>query len=305
MLTKLDIANTMYIGGDDTDYISEAIVWGINGVDRGDDFNRWVPEVRGTAVFDPNFDMTTAVAQQYFVDTCKMLRTKTCSSAGCQDGRGMLARPNGVTCWMEDWRSWYHAKECGLCVDDPASPFVSSTTNCTTVLAAGNNCSMDLSVVHETSSPGLATLADHCRASCGVCSASNVSTCVSNTPFPTGQAFVTSVKKFRNDPVQFNRHGKSIGIVGGQLKFAALWYQTTLMKDQPWSKTSTLWEVLEAMVETMNAAAPAGMKTAFHTDWGVWTWMFTQKGAFKQNCLLVSAAPALNRPRFMLIDSRC
>eukprot|EP01048_Picozoa_sp_COSAG05_P033266 COSAG05_NODE_13237_length_437_cov_0.763314_1_plen_63_part_00 len=43
MLTKLGIANTKYIGGEEANYVWDNIVWGLEGVNRGDDFNRWVP----------------------------------------------------------------------------------------------------------------------------------------------------------------------------------------------------------------------------------------------------------------------
>ena len=67
-----------------------------SGVDRGDDFNRWVPVDRGSAVFDATFDLTTPAAQQHFVDACNLLRNKACAAEGCQDGRGMLTRQGGT-----------------------------------------------------------------------------------------------------------------------------------------------------------------------------------------------------------------
>ena len=69
------------------------------GVDRGDDFNRWVPVDRGSAVFDATFDLTTHAAQQHFVDACDLLRNKACAVEGCQDGRGMLTRQGGTVCF--------------------------------------------------------------------------------------------------------------------------------------------------------------------------------------------------------------
>ena len=49
--------------------------------------------------------------------------------------------------------------------------------------------------------------------------------------FPEGAAFVSSVKEFRDSPVHYNTYGEHIGIIDGQLKYAALWYSRMVIRD--------------------------------------------------------------------------
>lgn len=73
--------------------------------------------------------------------------------------------------------------------------------------------------------------------------------------------------------MHYNTYGEHIGIIDGQLKYAALWYSLTLMHDQPQKVTRTVWDLLEGIVDTLNSGAPSSMNKAYHTDGGVWTWM--------------------------------
>jgi hypothetical protein len=74
-----------YVGGDATNYVWDAVVWGVDSVDR-DGMNPWVPKYRGRAKFDDSFDMSSAAAQQHFLTTCQRLRVELCSVEGCMDG---------------------------------------------------------------------------------------------------------------------------------------------------------------------------------------------------------------------------
>jgi hypothetical protein len=193
-------------------------------------------------------------------------------------GTGKLARPGEVQCFLEDYRTWYRVQQCGACEDDPVAPFVQQGSSCSLQLAQpGTSCSTDLSVVHATSTPGVATLGDHCRASCGFCNVTSTTNCASTIAYPTGSAFVSSLAQFRRDPVYYKEYGDHIGIINGQLKFAAIWWQTTLQHDQAQSMTRTVYDKLEALVDRLNADAPACMRSAFHCDSGVWAWMESAK----------------------------
>eukprot|EP01050_Picozoa_sp_SAG11_P004861 SAG11_NODE_322_length_10757_cov_2.841809_2_plen_495_part_00 len=283
MLTKLGVQNTKYIGGNEDSYVWVDIVWGVQGVDRGDDFNHWVPEERGTAVFDTSFDFSTASAQEHYLATCEKLRTESCLVQGCMDGTGKLTRPGEVHCFLEDYRAWYRVQQCSACEDDPASPFADAGYSCDALIAAGTvTCETDLATVHEASAPGLATIGDHCHRTCEICTpnADDASddACEAAVEFPTGAEFLTSLKEFRSDPVYFQRWGEQIGVVGEQLKYVSIQFMSTLQHDKPQVTTRTMYDKLEGLVATQNLAAPAGMKSAFHCDGGVFTWMETQQG---------------------------
>ena len=87
--------------------------------------DRWQPSDRGDAIFDPSFDLSTAATQQHIADTCEQLRTATCDAEACMDGTNLLARPGGVDCFIDDWRTWYVGEQCGVCADDPEDQLVS------------------------------------------------------------------------------------------------------------------------------------------------------------------------------------
>ena len=272
MLTKLGIQNTLYIGGNEDRYVGGKLVWGITGVERGDEFNRWVPDKRGSAVFDPSFDLSTAAAQDFYQATCDRFRTEACAVVGCMDGTSMLTRPGEVSCFIEDWRAWYTSQSCGVCEDDPAAPFLASGATCASLISSGTvTCTTDLVTVHAIATPGLATIADHCQATCAVCDVVAGDTCHTTVVFPTGPAFVESLIAFRSDPVYFFRWGDQIGVIGNQLKYVTINFVSTLQHDNPQVTTRTMYELLEKIVGEQNVAAPAGMKGLYHCDGGVCT----------------------------------
>lgn len=82
-----------------------SFVWGIAGIDRSD-FVVWEPgNNRGTAVFRDSFDLSTKEAQDFILGTCQALRDRTCSQAGCTQGK--LTLPGEVDCWFEEFQTWY------------------------------------------------------------------------------------------------------------------------------------------------------------------------------------------------------
>ena len=219
------------------------LVWGISGVDRGDDFNRWVPDDRGVAVFDSTFSFASAAAQDHYQATCDRLKTEACTENGCMDGTFKLTRPGEVYCFYEDWQAWHLEQACTICQDDPDAPWVHSGSSCSALLADSVvTCDTDLAAVHAVATHGLATIRDHCRLTCGECvpDAAAVAACRETTALPTGPEFVASLIAFRSDPMYFRQWGEQIGVVGNQLKYVAIDFVTTLQHGNPEVTTRTM-----------------------------------------------------------------
>lgn len=107
--TIFDYQRDTFLSASTDDYVKATVAMGIEGIDRSD-FVRWEPEDnRGTAIFNPDFDLSTTAAQEFFLQTCEALRTKQCDLDGCQSGStpATLVLPGGVSCWMESFRTWY------------------------------------------------------------------------------------------------------------------------------------------------------------------------------------------------------
>jgi len=110
--TIFDYQRDTFLSASTDDYVKATVAMGIEGIDRSD-FVRWEPEDnRGTAIFNPDFDLSTTAAQDFFLQTCEALRTKQCDLDGCQSGStpATLVLPGGVSCWMESFRTWYTDK---------------------------------------------------------------------------------------------------------------------------------------------------------------------------------------------------
>lgn len=274
MLTLFNVEQTKYVGGNDARYVYIDIVWGVESVDR-ERLNRWQPDDRGDAIFDTSFDLSTAAAQEHVAQTCELMRTADCAADGCMDGTAKLARPDGVHCFIDDWRTWHRGNVCGSCADDPEGVLGGMT--CAAVMATGSTCTTDLSNVGLASSPGT-LLSSLCRETCEECTDADTAACEADVAYPSGADFLPSITAFRDEPVHNRRYGTNIGIIEGQLKYVSLRLKSTMQHNQPSSITTTLWDYMEDFMEKRNANAPAGVKTGYHCDGGVFTWMFTQKG---------------------------
>lgn len=104
-----DYASKSFFSSSTADYMSIRVTWGLSGVDRSD-FNMWVPnENRGTAVFNDKFDLGDPAAQAALLAACATMRTFECNAPGCRSGKepNTLILNNDVTCFMEDYQSWY------------------------------------------------------------------------------------------------------------------------------------------------------------------------------------------------------
>lgn len=200
MLTVFNVQQTKYVGGNDARYVYITLVWGVESVDRAR-LNRWQPDDRGDAIYDAEFDLSSTAAQEHIVQTCELLRTASCHAGGCMDGTKKLTRPDGVHCFIDDWRTWYRGTQCGSCSDDPEGIL---GMTCSDVIGAGASCTTDLQSINLAGSPGT-LLSSICRETCGECSDADTEACEAAVTYPSGADFLPSITEFRDSPVHFRR----------------------------------------------------------------------------------------------------
>jgi hypothetical protein len=211
-------------------------VWGINGLDR-DGFNMWVPgENRGTALFDPAFDLTTSATQEYILGVCNTVALEGCAASGCSVPQ--LAKPGTVKCILKDFHTWFQGVR-------NASVAVASNSSVT------------------ASDQAMATLY------------ASLAAVPTGDAYPTGSAMLPWVRAFREAVPQ---SAPSFGVVGGRLAFMVLPFTTTLLKNQPAGVRETVYDVLVAFTDKLNAAAPTGVNNVFADGGRQFTWMRTEQG---------------------------
>eukprot|EP00929_Paragymnodinium_shiwhaense_P001043 TRINITY_DN101271_c0_g1_i1.p1 TRINITY_DN101271_c0_g1~~TRINITY_DN101271_c0_g1_i1.p1 ORF type:complete len:1102 (+),score=237.23 TRINITY_DN101271_c0_g1_i1:27-3332(+) len=127
--------------------------WGISDLDFSN-FNEYNPdEHRGDVQYDRSFDLSTAEAQNWVLDTCKELRELRCDLKGCRnDGFGTLALQKGntvaISCFLEDFQAWYRQQVGNPTADMPTGDdFVTQLKNFRTLTHSNKdpmNTSTDL-----------------------------------------------------------------------------------------------------------------------------------------------------------------
>ena len=109
----LEDNSNLFLNGVNDQYVHMNFIYGIDGIDRdsnpnGKKFNQFMPsDNRGSAVYNKNFDITNSDTQQDILDACKLLRDKVCTAKACSGGK--LIRPEGVTCFLEEFDTWLQA----------------------------------------------------------------------------------------------------------------------------------------------------------------------------------------------------
>ena len=88
-----DMVSSSFMAAEASGYTNVKLVFGIGGLDRSA-YNKWQPDRnRGTAIWDPGFDLSTRAAQAAYVGACQRIRAQKCNQKGCPGGLGLLARP--------------------------------------------------------------------------------------------------------------------------------------------------------------------------------------------------------------------
>jgi hypothetical protein len=95
----------------DDSYIEVKMAFGLSGMNR-EGANFWEPcclenGARGSVIYDPTFDLSTAAAQTFFSDTCAALLSRVCGLEGCNDNR--LVKPEDSSsswCWINQFRAF-------------------------------------------------------------------------------------------------------------------------------------------------------------------------------------------------------
>jgi len=217
-----DDMSEYYMGGSVDAYVGVIMVFGISGIDRTG-FDRFEPHKnRGSPVFDPQFDISTTVAQTALIDACNKIEITTCGVGGCN--LPTLAYPGSVRCFMKDFSSWYN------------------TTYGTSTL-------------------------------------------------PTGATFNTKLLEFRSDfkGTLFQKsydYKDNIGVVDGAIKFCSIPFSTTLLNLQSYQVTKDVYEVTEAMMDSIAASMPVGLKNTLDVStpgsWGrTWDYLTIQEALVK------------------------
>lgn len=107
------ISETFYSPDHDR-YDRTTIVWGIAGMNF-DEFNQYKPDDFPAKVeFDETFDISTAAAQQAYLDMCQKLRTLKCNAVGCRGGNKYVLEQGtyqAFACPLEDFQRWLAATQ--------------------------------------------------------------------------------------------------------------------------------------------------------------------------------------------------
>ena len=94
-----------FLSSDSSNLIKIQVVFGVEGINRGN-FNQYVPgENRGSVVWDEGYDITSAGCQQVFIKACEDVKTFACNSGACGASQ-LLARDNSTICFMDEYRKW-------------------------------------------------------------------------------------------------------------------------------------------------------------------------------------------------------
>ena len=94
-----------FLSGDDNVFARVNVAFGITGIDRGG-FDPFKPnEDRGSAEFDPNFDLSHPSCQAAFLRACDDVETFACAADVCQP-LGTISRPGTLKCFMRDFQTW-------------------------------------------------------------------------------------------------------------------------------------------------------------------------------------------------------
>jgi hypothetical protein len=77
-------ASKVMLGGGASSALNVNVLWGISGVnDKGTD--SWIPSDLGTVIYDPEFDISTAAAQAWLMQSYEALKTASCSAKACSN----------------------------------------------------------------------------------------------------------------------------------------------------------------------------------------------------------------------------
>ncbi|GMH73348.1 hypothetical protein TrST_g2399 [Triparma strigata] len=111
----LEDNSNLFLGGVDDQFTKMNFVYGITGIDRdenpsGEQYNPYIPsDNRGTVIFNDAFDITNANTQADILAACTKIQNYACDAKACGGSGGALARPQGVTCFLEEFDSWLTA----------------------------------------------------------------------------------------------------------------------------------------------------------------------------------------------------
>ena len=195
-------------------YIMVTLAWGLIGMNR-DDKVFWDAQDRGTIEYDSDFDLSTAEAQRFFLDSCDALvaQPHVCGRVeGCLGDRLVMplaadeicGEPDGVTC----------LGAADACTSAPAT-----LEGC----EAAGACKFEdgactRRAVWKDTNCWMGQFKDWCGANGHAC---------------TGADFLPRVKEFRDEFAALALYDLSIGIVGGELKMATISARSTLQEFQP------------------------------------------------------------------------
>ena len=94
-----------FLSSDSSNLIKIQVMFGVEGIDRGN-FNEYIPaKNRGTAILDNDFDITSEGCQKVFIKACQDIETFKCTSKACGASQ-LLARDNTTICFMSEFRNW-------------------------------------------------------------------------------------------------------------------------------------------------------------------------------------------------------
>lgn len=102
-----DIMSNRFLSGAEDSYVSMELVFGVEGLERSDEYVRWNPsENRGTTIFDETFDVRERKGQQALRRVCEAMRVAECASKSCVGGFKRFAQPDELYCPIEQFDEW-------------------------------------------------------------------------------------------------------------------------------------------------------------------------------------------------------
>ena len=107
-----DLTRDTYLAGEDDQYMTGSLYFGIGGV-YAPDFSKWKPDDnRGTVSFDPAFNLSSAEAQSAFIALCDALEVEDCIEVGgtaplpvCMRDPYNLLSVGTLECFLRDFQT--------------------------------------------------------------------------------------------------------------------------------------------------------------------------------------------------------
>lgn len=260
MYQKIVESMATFASAAEDQYIPVTIAFGLKGMDRSDK-NFWDAVDRGYTEFDDSFDLSSAAAQRFFLDTCDALIAEKCTLEGCLGDTLVMPLTSEDICGAPDGHMCIG--EANACSSASISQDVCESAGACKWNPADSTCTRR--DVWKDGGCWMQQFKEYCASE---------SSCTGS-----GSSFVADVTTFRNSRPAISGMIGLIGDGGSKLKYAQISVRSTLQEFQPNAITEPVFWAFDELCKRLEATATeAGVTigTIVHSGGVFWTWTFTE-----------------------------